>query len=300
MRNFYFLFFFLFSSTAILAQSASGTVSDENGDLLIGASIIIKGTSVGTTTNMEGNFDLTYNGDFPFTIVVSYAGFTAQEILIIQTTNNLSIQLEEGFVFGQEVVISASRRAEKLQEAPAAVSVISGKDIAASGGAISPIRALINTPGVELQQQTGQRINLALRGSSGVFSTDVFPMLDYRSLISPGVEFFDSQNSPLNNIDIERIEVVLGPGSALYGPDVTSGVVHFISKDPFRHPGTTVELIYGEMNTFKTAIRHAGHNKEANFGYKINARYGSGDDFVLDPEDEDDAKVLTNFVTIQQ
>ncbi|MCR9286330.1 MAG: TonB-dependent receptor [Bacteroidetes bacterium] len=295
MRNFYFLFFFLFSSTAILAQSASGTVSDENGDLLIGASIIIKGTSVGTTTNMEGNFDLTYNGDFPFTIVVSYAGFTAQEILIIQTTNNLSIQLEEGFVFGQEVVISASRRAEKLQEAPAAVSVISGKDIAASGGAISPIRALINTPGVELQQQTGQRINLALRGSSGVFSTDVFPMLDYRSLISPGVEFFDSQNSPLNNIDIERIEVVLGPGSALYGPDVTSGVVHFISKDPFRHPGTTVELIYGEMNTFKTAIRHAGHNKEANFGYKINARYGSGDDFVLDPEDEDDAKVLTNF-----
>ena len=69
---------------------------------------------------------------------------------------------------------------EKLQEAPAAVSIISGQKMSESGGSISPIRALINTPGVELQQQTGQRINIALRGSSGVFSTNVFPMLDYR------------------------------------------------------------------------------------------------------------------------
>ena len=68
-------------------------------------------------------------------------------------------------------------------------------------------------------------------------------MLDYRSLISPGLEIFDSQNSPINQIDVERVEVVLGPSSALYGPDVTSGVVHFISKDPFKRPGTTAKLI---------------------------------------------------------
>ena len=120
-------------------------------------------------------------------------------------------------------------------------------------------------------------------------------MLDYRSLISPGLEYFDSQNSPINNIDLERIEVVLGPASALYGPDVTSGVIHFISKSPFRHPGTTAELIYGERNTFKIAARHALHNKKKTFGFKINARYGSGNDFTLDPNDPDDQKVLSNF-----
>ncbi|MGB1971874.1 MAG: TonB-dependent receptor plug domain-containing protein, partial [Flavobacteriaceae bacterium] len=120
---------------------------------------------------------------------------------------------------------------------------------------MSPLRALINSPGVELQQQTGQRINIALRGASGIFSTNVFPMLDYRSLISPGLEYFDSQNSPLNTIDIERVEVVLGPGSALYGPDVTTGVIHFISKDPFKHPGTTLEIIGGERYTQKYALR---------------------------------------------
>jgi len=172
---------------------------------------------------------------------------------------------------------------------------VNTKELSRSGGAITPIRSLINQPGVELQQQTGQRINLALRGSSGVFATNVFPMLDYRSLISPGVEFFDSQNSPINNIDLERIEVVLGPGSALYGPDVTSGVVHFISKDPFDHPGTTVELIYGELSTFKAAIRHAGHSENRKFGYKVNARYGSGTDFTLDPSNPIDAAFLSTF-----
>ncbi len=66
---------------------------------------------------------------------------------------------------------------------------------------------------------------------------------------------------------------------------------------PFRHPGTTVEMIFGERRINKTAIRHAGHNAKKTFGYKINARYGAGKDFVLDPNDPDDQKVLNNFRT---
>ncbi len=296
MKKLYLLitFFSFFTFLNLGAQSISGKVTGESGDALIGASVLVKGTTTGTITDIDGNFELNYS-ELPFTLEVSYTGYTPEEVEITRATTGLSIVLQEGVLIGQEVIVSASRKAEKLQEAPAAVSVISAKEIAASGGTLSPVRALINTPGVELQQQTGQRINLALRGSSGVFSTDVFPMLDYRSLITPGLELFDSQNSPINNIDVERIEVVLGPGSALYGPDVTSGVVHFISKDPFRYPGTTVELIYGEMNTFKSALRHAGHNENKNFGYKINARYGSGDDFTLKAGDPQDDAVLANF-----
>ena len=277
------------------AQTISGVVSDDQGEALVGANVLITGTSNGTVTGIDGNFSITHEGSFPVNLKVSYIGYTDQIIEVVQSTADLQIKLVEGVVLGQEIIISASRKAEKLQEAPAAVSLVSGKEISNSGGSVAPVRALINTPGVELQQQSGQRINLALRGSSGIFSTDVFPMLDYRSLISPGLEFFDSQNSPINNIDIERIEVVLGPGSALYGPDVTSGVVHWISKDPFRHPGTTAELIYGEMKTFKAAVRHAGHSKNDRFGYKFNLRYGSGEDFTLDPDDPEDQQVLDSF-----
>lgn len=284
-----------FAGADALAQTVSGLVTDSGGEPLIGASILVQGTSVGATTNRDGSFDLDYNDGFPFTLSISYIGFESQEIEIREAVSNLRIRLAEHMMYGPEVVVSASRRPEKLQEAPAAVSVLSAEEISASGGALAPIRALINTPGVELQQQTGQRINLALRGSSGLFSTGVFPMLDYRSLISPGLEFFDSQNSPINNIDIERVEVVLGPGSALYGPDVTTGVVHFISKDPFRYPGTTVEVITGEMSTFQTAVRHAGHNADNTFGYKINARYGQGNDFALQAGNSADDAVLRNF-----
>lgn len=277
------------------AQGIGGSVSDESGTPLAGASVVVKGTTVGSVTDFRGEFFVDYSGPYPVTLAVSFIGFRTQEVQLAAAVSDLRIRLEEEIAFGGEVVVSASRRVEKLQEAPAAVSVISADELAASGGTLSPIRALINTPGVELQQQTGQRINLALRGSSGIFSTDVFPMLDYRSLISPGLEFFDSQNSPINNIDLERIEVVLGPGSALYGPDVTSGVVHFISKDPFRHPGTTIELVGGEHSTLKGAVRHAGYTDDGRFGYKVNARYGQGNDFRLEAGDPDDDAVLANF-----
>ena len=287
---------FVLCAHLLSAQNViQGTIlsEDDNGPL-VGANILIDGTTEGTTTNFDGSFLFTTERSFPLQLIISYIGHESQTLMITDGTP-INLRLKSASLITDEVIISASRRAEKLQEAPAAVSVIGTKEIANSGGAITPIRSLINQPGVELQQQTGQRINLALRGSSSVFATSVFPMLDYRSLISPGVEFFDSQNSPINNIDLERIEVVLGPGSALYGPDVTSGVVHFISKDPFTHPGTTVELIFGEMNTFKSAIRHAGHSKNGKFGYKVNARYGSGTDFALDPNDPIDRAFLGTF-----
>lgn len=288
------LFIFLFASIAYSQQSINGIVFDENNEPLAGASVVLSGTTQGTQTNRDGRFSLTFNEPFPATIQVSYVGFST-ETVYVQSSATVQVFLATNRF--DEVVVSASRRAEKLQEAPAAVSVVTADQVSLSGGSLSPLRALTNTPGVELQQQTGQRINIALRGASGIFSTNVFPMLDYRSLITPGLEYFDSQNSPLSTIDLDRVEVVLGPGSALYGPDVTSGVVHFISKDPFKYPGTTVELAYGERDIVKVGIRQAGYNEKETFGYKINFKYNSGKDFTLDPNDPDDQEILDNFKT---
>ena len=286
---------FFIAHLCLAQNTVSGIVLDDEGLPLYGATVIIGDSNEGTVTNPQGAFELKTEKEFPLEIEVSFVGFDSKTFTV--NSNNLqNFKLSFSNRF-DEIIISASRKAEKLQEAPAAVSVISTAEVAKSGGAISPIRALINTPGVELQQQTGQRINIALRGANGVFSTNVFPLLDYRSLITPGLEYFDSQNSPINTIDLERVEVVLGPGSALYGPDVTTGVVHFISKTPFKYPGTTAELIYGERNTLKAGIRHAGTNEKETFGYKINLRYSSGKDFTLDPEHPDDRSILDAFKT---
>ena len=287
----FFLCFSVFISTA--QTTIQGTVMDTDNLPMMGANVIIERTQIGTTTDANGHFTLQTNASFPISLEVSYIGYQKQSV-VVNNDSPIQITIEAGNYF-DEVIVTASRKMEKLQEAPAAVSVISGEHISESGGAVSPIRALINTPGVELQQQTGQRINIALRGSSGVFSTGVFPMLDYRSLISPGLEYFDSQNSPINTIDLDRIEVVLGPASALYGPDVTSGVIHFISKNPFEHPGAKAELVYGERNTFKVGLRYGAKNKKETFAYKFNFRYGSGKDFTLDPDNPTDQKILALF-----
>jgi outer membrane receptor for ferrienterochelin and colicins len=286
---------FIVSCLTFAQNTISGTVLDEEGNALYGASVVLKGTSDGIVADENGNFSLQTNAQLPIEVEISFVGFETLTYSY-SSFDAQTFRLNFGNRF-DEIIVSASRKAEKLQEAPAAVSVLSAAQVSKSGGSISPIRALINTPGVELQQQTGQRIKVSLRGASGIFSTNVFPMLDYRSLISPGLEFFDSQNSPLHTIDLERVEVVLGPGSALYGPDVTTGVIHFISKDPFKHPGTTVELIYGSRANKKIGIRHARKNDNETIGYKFNFRYQEGRDFTLDPNDAQDKTILDGFKT---
>jgi len=272
----------LLSTVALQAQTTiSGVImDDELNEPLIGANVIIVGTTVGASTDLDGNYSLTSDKALPWTIEVSYTGFASKTMTVDSPNAALNINLESSAIIGQEVVISASRKREKVQEAPASISVIGARKLAATPN-VEAARALINAPGVQIQQQSAARINIELRGGSGLFGTGAFPIQDYRSLVGPGLGTFDVLNSPLNNIDIERIEVVRGPGSALYGPGVTTGVVHFITKNPIDNPGTTVELMGGELNTLGISARHATKVSDK-FGFKINAHYKRGDEFTLD------------------
>ena len=296
MKNLIFLFLLLIFNTALIAQNVSGKVVDENGEGLIGASILVKGTTIGVVTDFDGNFNLDYGGTYPFTLEISYTGFTPQEMEINQAVNDLSIALEEGVLIGQEIVVSASRKREKIQEAPASISVLTERKLASSPQ-IDPVRNLINVAGVQIQQQSAARFNIELRSGIGLFNTNAFPIMDYRSLVGPGIGTFQSDQSGISRIDVERIEVVRGPGSALYGPGVTTGVIHFITKNPIDHPGTTLEVGGGELNTFISSVRHANRNASKTFGYKINASYNRGDEFTLDPNDPDDASQIALFKT---
>lgn len=267
-----------FSQTTI-----SGTVTDSgSNDPLIGVNIVIKGTTIGTVTDIDGKYSLTNNKPLPWEVEVSYIGYEAQTVNVTSANSSLNISLIEGLMFGQEVVISASRKREKVQEAPASVSVLSARKLEVSSNPTDPTRNLINTPGVQIQQQSANRINISMRGGAGLFGTSVFPIMDYRSLVGPGIGTFQSDGAGISGIDLQRIEVVRGPGSALYGPGVTQGVVHFITKNPIDFPGTSVEFVGGNLSTYGATVRHAGRNESGKFGYKINARYQRGDEFTLD------------------
>lgn len=269
--------------TQVFAQSKiSGKVSESNGSPLAGASVIIVGTNVGTTSDANGNYILQSSQNPPFKIQFSFTGFDSQVIDVTNASASVNVSLKESSSSLSEVVVSASRKAEKVQDAPASVSLISSKTLQAASSAIDPVRELINVPGVQIQQQSAARFNIEMRGSAALFDTQVFPIMDYRSLVGPGIGTFQSDASGLNSIDLNRIEIVRGPASALYGPGVTSGVVHFITKSPIDFPGTSVELMGGTMNTFGGSIRHAMASKDKKLGFKINAHYKKGDEFTLD------------------
>lgn len=294
MNNLKLLFILLamFSTTAYAQNSVNGTVTDtESSEPLIGASVIIKGTTTGAQTDTEGKFSFTTDREYPLTLRVSYAGYTTQDV-IVNDGNEVSIALTPGIGIGELVIQSVSRRAEKVQDAPASVSVLGAKQLQTTAQA-SPVRMLINVPGVQIQQQSASRINIEMRGAAGLFGTSVFPIMDYRSLVGPGIGTFDGNIG--NQIDLERIEVVRGPGSALYGPGVTAGVIHFITKNPIDHTGTTVQLSAGEGNTVIASARYAQANEEKTFGFKVNATYTRGDEFTLDPNNFADAQQIARF-----
>ena len=285
--NKYYLAFMaviLFGSVYSQTQVSGSVMDADNMEPIPGVNVIIDGTNIGTVTDFDGNFVINTSQDAPLTLVISYVGYSAQRVGVTSSGQDINVSLSAGQNL-EEVIISASRRAQKITEAPASVSVISAREIENSAQVAEPSRILVSVPGVQIQQQTANSLNIEMRAGSGVFGTSTYVMRDNRGLITPAAGTFFSFQQGLSNLDIASVEVVRGAAGVLYGPGVTSGVVHFRSKSPIDFTGNSASFWGGELNTFGSEFRIARANDNKTFGWKINARYNSGDDFTYD-EDE--------------
>jgi len=112
--------------TISFAQTTvSGTVMDTDlNEPLIGANVIIAGTTDGASTEFDGTFSITSSQPLPWTLEVTYAGYGDQQIVVDGPTSGLVVNMATEALIGEEVVVSASRRKEKVQNAPASVSVL--------------------------------------------------------------------------------------------------------------------------------------------------------------------------------
>ena len=277
------VFLMLFSISMFAQSTVSGKITDaESGEGLIGANIIISGTTTGTTTDLDGNYTLTSDRALPWTLEVSYTGFTNQEIEIT-AAGTQDFSLESGMNFNQEVVISASRKQEKAVDAPASISVLSAEklSIVADGGNV--VNGLKNTVGVSVVDQGIDRSAIQLRGSAIVNQNRVQVFRDNRPMTQFANQNFESQLTPISGIDIKQVEVMRGPAGALYGPGVDAGVVSFLTLDPWDKDGTTVSFTAGEQSLLKFDIRHAQAISDK-FGYKILIGGMGADDFQLDED----------------
>ena len=285
LNKYYLAFMAVILFGSVYSQTQiSGSVMDAGSmEAIPGVNVIIDGTNIGTVTDFDGNFVINTSQDAPLTLVVSYVGYSAERVSVTSANQNINVMLSAGQNL-EEIIVSASRRAQKVTDAPASVSVISTRQIENSAQTAEPSRILVSVPGVQIQQQTANSMNVEMRAGSGVFGTSTYIMRDNRGLITPAAGTFFSFQQGLSNLDLASVEVVRGAAGVLYGPGVTSGVVHFRSKSPIDYTGNAVSMWGGDLNTFGSEFRIARANDDKTFGWKINARVNSGDDFTYDDE----------------
>lgn len=214
---------------------------------LVGANVRIEGTALGSTTKRDGKYIITNISQGNFNLLVSYVGFETRKINITlnkYTTENdtllLDILLTETSLQTTELVVSANKQLQAVQDVPISISIISREDIL--NRSVTKFEDILQyVPGIQMNNET-----ISIRGSSGfalglgsrvALLVDGFPMLSGDN----GDIKFDI--FPPN--EIERIEIVKGSGSALYGTGAIGGVVNIISKDPSITPSIAFQFFSG-------------------------------------------------------
>ena len=124
-------------------------------------------------------------------------------------------------------VTSVAKKEQHLKDAPAAVYVITQEDIRRSGVTTVP-EALAMAPGLQVARVSASTWSVASRGFSGFTSNKLLVLMDGRSVYSPAFSstFWDEQNTLIE--DIERIEVIRGPGATMWGANAVNGVINII------------------------------------------------------------------------
>jgi len=271
----------------------SGKVfNSTNNKPLIGANVIIENTSQGAATDVDGNFSIKNIAQKKCKIKVQYIGFKtySEEVLIGDSGNEtLNISMKPEVLELETYIVTASRRKERIEDAPAAISVITKSEIRRESNT-NLGDYIKGTKGIDFTQSGIDSYNITARGFNSSFSSRMLTLTDGRMANVPSLRLTAYNVIPVSFEDVEQIEVVLGPASALYGPNAHSGILNIVTSSPLRSQGTSLNIQGGLLDqtntsllkklTFRTA------HKFKNFGFKVSGVALSGQDWTHFNEDE--------------
>lgn len=288
MKKFYAFILTILCVGITLAQTATGKVVDENNEPMFGVNVIEKGTTNGVTTDFDGKYSLNLTKENPV-IIFRFVGYRDKEVPYNGTSISPKMEVDE--IGLDAVVISASKRKERVLDAPASVSLINAEKIE-NTAAVSATDNLKNIPGVDVMPTGLVSQNVAVRGFNNIFSGGMLTLVDNRIGSVPSLKVNAFQLLPSSNEDIEKIEIVRGPGSALYGPNASDGVMHIITKSPLamsadHNAETTISFTGGSRSVWAPSVRHAQKISDK-VGFKISGGYMQGHDFEYSDPGEPD------------
>jgi iron complex outermembrane recepter protein len=284
------LFFFLGFYTVANAQTTlTGSISDDSKNPLVGATIAVKGSINGTSTNENGKFSLKTSGSFPLTLVISSVGYETLEMSVSKAdVGDISLKESSGLI--SELVVSGNRVEEKITKAPVTVEKISARQLQLSP-AFDQYSALQNLKGVDLLSQSLTFKSVNLRGFGANNNNRFVQLTDGMDNRSPGLGFGFGSAAGVSDIDIESIEILPGASSALYGPDALQGLMLTKTKSPFDYQGLSAQVKIGANNVGKSdigatlyrdiSVRYA-HAFDERIALKVNVQAINGTDFIAD------------------
>jgi outer membrane receptor protein involved in Fe transport len=301
IKNLISLFLFTLVCISVsVAQNITGVIEDpESGEKLFGAAVLEKGTSNGAVTDFDGKFTLKITAGMPATLVISYVGYENQEYVVSDFNEKIKIKLKASNIQLESVTVTDTRITEKQKESPVTVESMDAMAVKETA-AVNFYDGLGSLKGVDLTAASMGFKVVNTRGFNSTRPVRSLQIIDGVDNQAPGLNFSVGNFAGSSELDIQRVELIVGANSALYGPNAFNGVISMTTKDPFVHQGLDVMGKVGERNLMETAVRFArGHklfgSKEEVVAYKLNFSYMQALDWEADNYDPtDQSKVDKN------
>jgi iron complex outermembrane receptor protein len=288
MRFLYLLFSvvllsFSVASPQVHAQQGSiaGTVrAGDTGESLPGANVSLVEVTRGTSTDAEGAFRLEGVPAGTYTLRVSFVGYSAAErdvdVSPNQTTT-INVRLALSSEQFEEMVVTGSREEERRAEAPVQIEVIGSEDIKTAGGETF-WSSTAGLKGVDFSRVGLNQQSISMRGFDTHYGSRLVQMKNGRLAQIPGVGIPQVNYVPTSRLDVRQMEVVVGPASALYGPNAHAGVINVLTKTPWDESGGALSVRGGDRDFLDVTGRAAGTIGE-DFGWKVTGQYMRGNDY---------------------
>ena len=294
------------SPTALNAQNGgiAGTITDAATGAPLGNVVVevVNGSGAVVADGIAGPGGAFRLNDVPagtYTLRFTAAGWStaslASQTVTAGQVTSVTIAMEQQSYELNPITVTASKNEEKALDAPAAIEVVSPLDIA-ERPATTIVEHVKGRTGVDVINTGLQSSYVTVRGFNNIFSGATLTMTDNRIGGLPSLRANLSHFNPTTNLDLDRVEVVLGPASALYGPNAANGVIHSITRSPIDDPSSSFSVAGGLRQQQATTgidsndegIFHAegrlAFAPSEKFGAKVSGQYFEGTEFLfLDP-----------------
>lgn len=282
MKNILLTILSLFVAVSMFSQAGTDAMlfgdvkSSSTGEHLPYVTISVKGTTMGTVSDGSGHFKI---GNLPIgkcILVAQAVGFKATEIEVLMErgkATDVFIELDEDVLNLAQVVVTATRSEHFIKDVPVRTEVITAKAIE-NKNACNLYQALEGTPGVRVENQC-QNCNFTMIRMQGLGAEHTQVLINGQPMYSGLAGVYGLQQ--LSTVDIDKIEVVKGAGSALYGSGAVAGAVNIVTKEPSFVPSTMLDAQIGSFATNKFDVNSSLRNEKGNIGLNIFAqRYTEG------------------------